>query len=159
MLTNYLCLLKTILALAGFQLPHWSPKLTGVAVDEIGQRLEQQFYHTSILELLPLSWKAESATVAAFLIHQNFFSRHLWKRERGTFNHQETRNNNRDSVQLLVSCGGRRRPADGLRQQHVRTIRLLVWDTLEDFTAILTSNVGQGKQHVTPTWRGQIITG
>ncbi len=38
--------------------------------------------------------------------------------------------------QLLVSCGGRRRPADGLRQQHVRTIRLLVWDTLEDFTAI-----------------------
>jgi hypothetical protein len=40
--------------------------------------------------------------------------------------------------QLLVSCGGGRRPADGLRQQHVRTIRLLVWDTLEDFTAILT---------------------
>jgi hypothetical protein len=36
-------------------------------------------------------------------------------------------------VQSLVSCGGGRRPADGLRQQHVRTIRLLVWDTLEDF--------------------------
>jgi hypothetical protein len=34
--------------------------------------------------------------------------------------------------QLLVSCGGGRRPADGLRKQHVRTIRLLVWDTLED---------------------------
>ncbi len=39
------------------------------------------------------------------------------------------------AYQLLVSCGGRRRPADGLRQQHVRTIRLLVWDTLEDFPA------------------------
>jgi hypothetical protein len=34
----------------------------------------------------------------------------------------------------LVSCGGGRRPVDGLRQQHVRTIRLLVWDTLEDFS-------------------------
>jgi hypothetical protein len=42
------------------------------------------------------------------------------------------------AVQSLVSCGGGRRPADGLRQQHVRTIRLLVWDTLEDFTATLT---------------------
>jgi hypothetical protein len=38
--------------------------------------------------------------------------------------------------QLLVSCGGGRRPADGLRKQHVRTYRLLVWDTLEDFFAI-----------------------
>jgi hypothetical protein len=32
---------------------------------------------------------------------------------------------------------------DGLGQQHVHTIRLLMWDTLEDFTAILTSYVGQ----------------
>ncbi len=61
--------------------------------------------------------------------------------------------------QLLVSCGGGRRLADGLRQQHVRTIRLLMWDTLVDFTAILTLNVGQGKQHVTPMWRGRISTG
>jgi hypothetical protein len=37
-------------------------------------------------------------------------------------------------LQLLVSCGGGRRPADGLRQQHVRTIQLLVWNTLEDFS-------------------------
>jgi hypothetical protein len=37
--------------------------------------------------------------------------------------------------QLLVSCGGGRRLADGLRKQLVRTIRLLVWDTLEDFFA------------------------
>ncbi len=37
--------------------------------------------------------------------------------------------------QLLVSCGGGRRLADGLRKQHVRTIRLPVWDTLEDFFA------------------------
>ncbi len=37
-------------------------------------------------------------------------------------------------TQSLVSCGGGRRPADGLHQQHVRTIRLLVWDTLEDFS-------------------------
>ncbi len=36
--------------------------------------------------------------------------------------------------QLLVSCGGGRRLADGLRKQHVRTIRLPVWDTLEDFS-------------------------
>ncbi len=43
-----------------------------------------------------------------------------------------------NKVQSLVSCGGGQRPADGLRQQHVRTIRLLEWDTLEDFTAILT---------------------
>ncbi len=35
-------------------------------------------------------------------------------------------------MQLLVSCGGGRRPVDGLRQQHVHTIRPLVWDTLED---------------------------
>ncbi len=41
-------------------------------------------------------------------------------------------------MQSLISCGGGRRPVDGLRQQHVRTIRLPVWDTLEDFTAILT---------------------
>ncbi len=39
-------------------------------------------------------------------------------------------------AQLLVSCGGGRRPADGLRKQHVRTIRLLVWDTLEDFSPL-----------------------
>ncbi len=64
-----------------------------------------------------------------------------------------------ESLQLLVSCGGGRRPADGLRQQHVRTIRLLVWDTLEDFTAILTSNVGQGQQRAKPTWHGRISTG
>jgi hypothetical protein len=57
--------------------------------------------------------------------------------------------------QLLVRCGGGRRPADGLCQQHVRTIRLLVWDTLEDFTAILTSYVGRRQQHVTPTWTNQ----
>ena len=38
--------------------------------------------------------------------------------------------------QLLVSCGGGRRLADGLRKQHVRTIRLLVWDTLEDFSPL-----------------------
>jgi hypothetical protein len=50
--------------------------------------------------------------------------------------------------QLLVSCGGGRRLADGLRKQHVRTIRLLVWDTLEDFFAIGTSYVGR-RQHVT----------
>jgi hypothetical protein len=34
--------------------------------------------------------------------------------------------------QLLVSCGGGRRPVNGLRKQHVHTIRPLVWDTLED---------------------------
>jgi hypothetical protein len=45
---------------------------------------------------------------------------------------------NRKGDQLLVSCGGGRRLADQLRQQHGRTIRLPVWDTLEDFTAILT---------------------
>ncbi len=39
--------------------------------------------------------------------------------------------------QLLVSCGGGRRPAGWLRKQHARTIRLLVWETLEDFFAIL----------------------
>ncbi len=50
--------------------------------------------------------------------------------------------------QLLVSCGGGRRPADGLRKQHVGTIRLLVWDTLEDFFAIGTSYVGR-RRHVT----------
>ncbi len=36
-------------------------------------------------------------------------------------------------VQLIVNCGGGRRLADGLRKQHVGTIRPLVWDTLEDF--------------------------
>jgi hypothetical protein len=41
------------------------------------------------------------------------------------------------SPQLLVSCGGVRRLADGLRKQHVSTIRLPVWETLEDFFAIL----------------------
>jgi hypothetical protein len=35
--------------------------------------------------------------------------------------------------QLLISCGGGRRPVDGLCQQHVHTIRPLVWDTLENF--------------------------
>ncbi len=35
-------------------------------------------------------------------------------------------------LQSLVSCGGGRRPGDGLRKQHVHTIRLLMWDTLED---------------------------
>jgi hypothetical protein len=40
--------------------------------------------------------------------------------------------------QSLVSFGGRRRPADGLRQKHIHTIQLLVWNTVEDFTAILT---------------------
>jgi hypothetical protein len=44
----------------------------------------------------------------------------------------------RSRDQSLISCSGGRRQADGLRQQHVRTIRLLVWDTLEDFTTILT---------------------
>jgi hypothetical protein len=39
-------------------------------------------------------------------------------------------------TQLLVSCGGGRRPADWLRKQHVRTIGLLVWDTLEDFSPL-----------------------
>ncbi len=39
--------------------------------------------------------------------------------------------------QLLVSCGGGRRLADRLRKQHGRTIRLPVWDTLEDFSATL----------------------
>jgi hypothetical protein len=52
------------------------------------------------------------------------------------------------TVQLLVSCGGGRRLADGLRKQHVHTIQLLVWDTLEDFFAIGTSYVGR-RQHVT----------
>jgi hypothetical protein len=46
-------------------------------------------------------------------------------------------------TQLFVSCGGGHRPVNGLRQQHVHTIRLLVWDTLEDFTAILTSYMGR----------------
>jgi hypothetical protein len=41
--------------------------------------------------------------------------------------------------QLLVSCGGGRRPADGLRKQHVRTYRLPVWDTLEDFSPLRTA--------------------
>ncbi len=48
-----------------------------------------------------------------------------------------------NDYQSLVSCGGRRRPVNGLRQQHVHTIRLLVWYTLEDFTAIMTSYVGR----------------
>ncbi len=39
-------------------------------------------------------------------------------------------------TKLLVSCGGGRRLADGLRKQHVRPIRLLVWDTLEDFSPL-----------------------
>ncbi len=39
---------------------------------------------------------------------------------------------NLSSFQLLVSCGGGRRPVDGLCQQYVHTIRPLVWDTLED---------------------------
>ncbi len=53
--------------------------------------------------------------------------------------------------QLLVSCGGGRRLADGLRKQHVRTIRLPVWDTLEDFSPYRTSYVGR-RQHVTRTY-------
>ncbi len=40
-------------------------------------------------------------------------------------------------TQSLVSCDGGRRPADGLRKQQVRTIRLPMWETLEDFFAIL----------------------
>ncbi len=56
-----------------------------------------------------------------------------------------------EARQLLVSCGGGRRLADGLRKQHVRTIRLLVWDTLEDFFAIGTSYVGR-RQHATRTY-------
>jgi hypothetical protein len=32
---------------------------------------------------------------------------------------------------------------------HVHTIQLLVWDTLEDFTAILTPYVGRRQKHVT----------
>jgi hypothetical protein len=43
----------------------------------------------------------------------------------------------KSGVQLLVSCGGGRRLADGLRKQHVSTIRLPVLETLEDFFAIL----------------------
>jgi hypothetical protein len=38
--------------------------------------------------------------------------------------------------QLLVSCGGGRRLVDGLRQQHVHTIRPLMWDTLEEFSPL-----------------------
>ncbi len=38
--------------------------------------------------------------------------------------------------ELLVSCGGGRRLVDGLRQQHVHTIRPLVRDTLEDLTPL-----------------------
>jgi hypothetical protein len=44
--------------------------------------------------------------------------------------------------QSLVSCGCGQRPVNGLRQQYVHTIRLLMRDTLEDFTASLTSYVG-----------------
>ncbi len=40
-----------------------------------------------------------------------------------------------------ASCGGGRWLVDGLRQQHVCTNRLLVWNTREVFAAILT--VGQ----------------
>ncbi len=65
---------------------------------------------------------------------------------------------------VTVSCGVRRRPADGLRSQHVCTIRLLVWDTLENFFAILTTWQGrrqlpqivmgrdQGWAHYTCAW-------
>ncbi len=53
--------------------------------------------------------------------------------------------------QLLVSCGGGRRLADGLRKQHVHTIRLPVWDTLEDLSPYRTSYVGR-RQHVTRTY-------
>jgi hypothetical protein len=57
--------------------------------------------------------------------------------------------------QLLVSCGGGRRPADGLRKQHVRTIRLPVWDTLEDFSPLWT-HVGRDedrlRKHAACTW-------
>ncbi len=38
---------------------------------------------------------------------------------------------------------------------HVHTIRLLVWDTLEDFTAILTSYVGRRQKNVTRTYTNQ----
>ncbi len=64
------------------------------------------------------------------------------------------------TVQSLVSCIGRQRPADGLRQQHVRTIRLLVWDTLEDFTAILTYTWNKTKDDSTCCTyvRGRIST-
>jgi hypothetical protein len=44
-------------------------------------------------------------------------------------------------IQLLVSCGGRGQWM-GCVSSHVHTIRLLMWDTLENFTAILTSYVG-----------------
>jgi hypothetical protein len=59
-----------------------------------------------------------------------------------------------------ISCGGGRRLADGLHKQHVRTIRLLVWDTLEDFSPTRTSYVGQ-RQHITCTYvdEGRISTG
>jgi hypothetical protein len=36
------------------------------------------------------------------------------------------------AIQSLVSCGGGWRPVDGLRKQHIHTIRPLMWDTLED---------------------------
>jgi hypothetical protein len=43
----------------------------------------------------------------------------------------------------------------GWVSRHVHTIRLLVWHTFEDFTAILTSSVGQRRYHVTRTWTNQ----
>ncbi len=49
----------------------------------------------------------------------------------------QRRTTNAHVGQLLVSCGCGQRPVNGLRQQHVHTIQLLVWDTLEDFTTIL----------------------
>jgi hypothetical protein len=58
-------------------------------------------------------------------------------------------------TQLLVSCSGGWRPVNRLHQQHVHTIRLHVWDTQEDFTAILTSYVGQRRQQITLTWTKQ----
>ncbi len=51
-------------------------------------------------------------------------------------------------IQLLVGCGGGGRPVDGLRQQHVHTIRLLVWDTLEDLPPSELHTWGR-RQHVT----------
>jgi hypothetical protein len=57
--------------------------------------------------------------------------------------------------QLLVSCGGGRRPVDGLRQQHVHTLQPLVWNTLEDLPPLGLHTWYKDSTLHTRTWTNQ----
>ncbi len=67
--------------------------------------------------------------------------------------------NGKKEFQLLVSCGGGRRLADGLRKQHVRTVRLPVWDT-RGFFRHFGLHVGRDeddlRKHAARTWTIQL---